>query len=741
MRTTPVVLAAICLAMGAVAIARSPVAGRARAADVTDAVNLALGLRASTLQPLVFEMPGNGRVTTRVTFAGELRTLELAPHSVRSAAYEVRAQQADGSWVTVAPSPIRTLRGTVPGLPGAVVAGSRLDDGLYATVRLPGGRRYWIEPVAPHVGGVAADLHAVYEQADVLPGGGSCAAEIDEAGGIFLPPGDRREYAAGGFEGDDDICVAELACDTDVEFYEDHNSSIPDVEARINVVINIANLQFEAEVAITHALTTILVRTAEPDPYTETAPGPLLDQFRDQWNAYHTDIERDAAQLFTGKDLDGTVVGFAYVGSLCGELGYSIVESDYSGFACSTDLSAHELGHTWGAPHCPCQLPPYTMNSIITCANRFSAVTQIIIEQFRDRQPCIFCQPSIQFSFPLGLPQVVSHEGGTIVQVMVQPGLSDPESDTTQLHLIINDGPVVSFPTTEVSKDVYEATFPSFDCADVIGYFFSVETTDMVTVRSPLDAPNESYPALAGSQILSRFADDFELDQSWTVTDAGLTDGSWERGVPIALTVCDRGNPNGDGDGSGSCYLTDNDPNDCDSDVDGGSTTLTSPAMDASGQGIALISYDRWYDNTGSGQGPNPFEDSLPVEVSDDDGASWLPLETVGPFGAVTGGWTKKVWKLTDAGLAQTGQFRIRFVAQDVAGESTVEAAVDGVELRMVICCLWDLDGDGTVGINDFLDLLSQWGTNPAGPPDFDGDGTVGINDFLELLANWGDCP
>ena len=54
--------------------------------------------------------------------------------------------------------------------------------------------------------------------------------------------------------------------------------------------------------------------------------------------------------------------------------------------------------------------------------------------------------------------------------------------------------------------------------------------------------------------------------------------------------------------------------------------------------------------------------------------------------------------------------------------------------------CPWDLDGGGSVGINDFLSLLAQWGTDPGGPPDFDGDGDVGINDFLELLANWGPC-
>ncbi len=52
-----------------------------------------------------------------------------------------------------------------------------------------------------------------------------------------------------------------------------------------------------------------------------------------------------------------------------------------------------------------------------------------------------------------------------------------------------------------------------------------------------------------------------------------------------------------------------------------------------------------------------------------------------------------------------------------------------------------DLDGDCTVGINDFLMLLAAWGPCPATggcPGDLDGDGFVGIIDFLLLLANWG---
>ena len=54
--------------------------------------------------------------------------------------------------------------------------------------------------------------------------------------------------------------------------------------------------------------------------------------------------------------------------------------------------------------------------------------------------------------------------------------------------------------------------------------------------------------------------------------------------------------------------------------------------------------------------------------------------------------------------------------------------------------CPWDCgDGDGVVGIVDFLALLAEWNLVDT-PCDFDGAG-VGIVDFLKLLAGWGPCP
>ena len=59
---------------------------------------------------------------------------------------------------------------------------------------------------------------------------------------------------------------------------------------------------------------------------------------------------------------------------------------------------------------------------------------------------------------------------------------------------------------------------------------------------------------------------------------------------------------------------------------------------------------------------------------------------------------------------------------------------LDGTE------CPWDCQAspDGSVGVNDFLQMLADWGG--GGPCDFDGGG-VGVTDFLVLLANWGECP
>ncbi len=674
-------------------------------------------------------------------------TLRLEPHSVRAAGYEVRVQQADGSWTTVVPEAPRTLRGSIDEYPGARVAGALLDDGLYAAIIFEDGEQLWLEAVGQRIG-ADPTLHATYGVEDIVPHGGSCGMEA-----IAIQPAPANDAAAGGgFLGP--LCVTELATDADVEYFQAYGS-VAAVNNRIELIVNTCNQQYESEVGITHELTTQLVRTSEPDPYSANTNNELLCQFVNEWTNNQQSIQRDVAQLFTGKSLQGSVIGQAAdLGSICepqgctdfpcecGQFGtagsYSFVESDFNGnFGCAVDLTAHELGHLWNAVHCSC--PSNTMNPSITCANTFASVTRADIEAYRDTRPCLDCVGAITFIFPNGLPEFVSPDGGTTVRVEVESGLFTPVPGSGVLNVSVNGGPVLPLAMTELEPNVYDAVFPAATCPGVAEFFFTVDAQEGGTAADPLGAPDTVYAAPIGFGSNTIFEDNFETDQGWSVVNNGLTDGAWNRGVPVGGG--DRGDPPTDGDGSGQCYLTDN--VDGNSDVDGGSTTLISPVLDAS-QGEPVISYYRWFHNS---FGDNPFTESFLVEVSDDGGATWTVLETVGPGGdEVSGGWFFKQFAIADAGIEVTDQFRIRFTADDFGpAGSVVEAGVDGVQLLGLECdsdCLGDLDGSGDVDPADLASLLSQWG--PCGgtcTADFDGDGSVGPADLATLLSAWGDCP
>ena len=73
-------------------------------------------------------------------------------------------------------------------------------------------------------------------------------------------------------------------------------------------------------------------------------------------------------------------------------------------------------------------------------------------------------------------------------------------------------------------------------------------------------------------------------------------------------------------------------------------------------------------------------------------------------------------------------------------GSLVAGAALNAVQVRQLVP--GDADGDGQVGIVDFLTLLAAWGPCPPPCPascssDFDLDCEVGIGDFLIVLGNW----
>ncbi|MDP7008804.1 MAG: hypothetical protein QGI78_04455 [Phycisphaerales bacterium] len=54
--------------------------------------------------------------------------------------------------------------------------------------------------------------------------------------------------------------------------------------------------------------------------------------------------------------------------------------------------------------------------------------------------------------------------------------------------------------------------------------------------------------------------------------------------------------------------------------------------------------------------------------------------------------------------------------------------------------CPGDVDGNGSVGVEDILAIVDMWGET-GGDGDVDEDGTVGVGDILVLIDAWGSCP
>ncbi|MCA9289572.1 MAG: hypothetical protein KDA25_00495, partial [Phycisphaerales bacterium] len=288
----------------------------------------------------------------------------------------------------------------------------------------------------------------------------------------------------------------------------------------------------------------------------------------------------------------------------------------------------------------------------------------------------------VQYLFPGGLPAIIDADAPTTITVGALPitsGPLDPAGGTLS-YRIGGSGSYTEVAMSPNGDDTFTATLPGVPCDEIVEYFFAVTSFGGTTYRSPADAPDTVHAALA-QQIDVAFDDDFESDLGWTVTDLpGLSDGSWTRGVPVGGG--DRGDPPTDFDGSGQCFLTDN--VDGNSDVDGGTTILTSPTMDASDPN-AVLEYARWYSNTAGGA---PMSDVFIVEASDDDGANWVTVETVGPDGPeVSGGWFVKSYVVADLpGLSNSSTFRVRFLADDADPGSVIEAGVDAVGIRSFGC-------------------------------------------------------
>ncbi len=309
------------------------------------------GLQRYAVESIVLPAVASESLVVTIPIDGLTRSLRLQRHSLRSLDFQILAQGPDGEFrESNAPFP-STYRGNVDGLPGSRVAATLRGEHLEARVELGSDRIWNVQPLSTVAATADSAAHIVYLKEDVIPQDTGCGATGTRVHSVSQAIA-AQAAAAGATRK-----VCDIAFDADVEFYRANGSSITQTVNDIETIMNQVSLIYEAEVNLTFEITTILIRTAEPDPYSSTNNQLLLDQFKAEWNNNRGGVQRDIAHLMTGKNVDSNIIGTAFTGTVCevcgNAEGYGFSESRFSQLMAErTCLTAHEIGHNFGARHC-----------------------------------------------------------------------------------------------------------------------------------------------------------------------------------------------------------------------------------------------------------------------------------------------------------------------------------------------------------------------------------------------------
>lgn len=268
------------------------------------------------------------------------------------------------------------------------------------------------------------------------------------------------------------------------------------------------------------------------------------------------------------------------------------------------------------------------------------------------------------------VPITVSNRGSQGAQTVTALATSG------SAHLVVLDG------TATV------ASIPSGGSSDLSPGFTFVVSPDVTT--GELLVVSLAISTAGGYQTVSSFKlkvgsavyDECEAEGPWSLAASGdiATSGLWVRGDPVSTTSgsqqCQPEDDHTAAPGT-DCYVTGQGAVGGAigaTDVDGGTTTLTTPLLDVSRIVGARVTYWRWYTNN---LGSSPNLDPWVVQISGDGGTSWVNIENTI---VSANSWTQKSFLVSDF-LTPTSQMRVRFIANDIAPGSIVEAAVDDFEL------------------------------------------------------------
>jgi len=376
-----------------------------------------------------------------------LRTREVAGHTQRMSFeaygrhFNLLLQTNEGIQRAVPAdrTDIETLRGTLDGQPGSWARMTRTRSGWRGVVS-DGHDLYAIEPAGDLVDSAiqppdtAPNVPMVYRLSDAILSVGPGYCRVLNADGTPLP--DDPPTSVSGTNVTAQMLADAVASDVapnppgvdlklsvsvvaDFEFYQQYSD---DPEGTIISRMDIVDGIYTSQVGVKIDLAPITIIKTRSEPFTKTDPEDLLAQVRQYRGGHPSQMSAGVTHLMTGRDLDGSIIGIAYLGSVCnGNQADSLSEGGHS-TSMSALIAAHEIGHNFNAPHdgvpgaCASTPQTFLMAPRINFSNQFSACSLQQISARIQSAQCLspYTAPDIALELAAGTVSVNTNTAFTL---------------------------------------------------------------------------------------------------------------------------------------------------------------------------------------------------------------------------------------------------------------------------------------------------------------------------------------
>lgn len=300
---------------------------------------------------------------------GSGRAMEFEAYGRR---FELRLERNESlRFVTPERLPgVEALRGSLAGVEGSWLRITRTPAGLYGLI-FDGRDYYAIEPAAEAAAQVVGPLAArggapvIYRLADTLvpAGAATCGTvrHIDDLRAGAAPEPVTAQQVLERFGEGYDVQAATLPTrqlqmtvvgDYELSQLANFVGSSGTAEQAIAVRMNVVDGIFSAQLGVKVFVAEARVFRDPDDPFgPTTSASTLLGELAGWRQSTPGQSARGLTHLITGRELDGSTVGVAYVGGLCSPRFSAGLSQGNLSATNSALVIAHEMGHNFGAQH------------------------------------------------------------------------------------------------------------------------------------------------------------------------------------------------------------------------------------------------------------------------------------------------------------------------------------------------------------------------------------------------------